>query len=122
MNPIRYLAFNIKQRCQSTLYKQENMMGFEIYQACGKSIYVSVANKRTRNGYSRWQWNLNPNRPQTDILILIAVDDQEKHPFIISGREVMLSHRHEITSHPKQYRGYLSEYLECWHAIKAGAK
>lgn len=76
-------------------------------------VEVKAANQKTHpiNKNSRWQFDNTRGTKEQDVVLLLAVADDEVHIYVVpkeelAGRPGVV----EITSHPTKYRGWLAKY------------
>lgn len=70
--------------------------------------------------YDRWQWLVSAtSHNQEDWILLLIVNDRagDRYPYIVPGGMVLNRRHIQITSHPTQYNGWLSPWLNNWQVI-----
>ena len=82
-------------------------------------VALPTSRKSKGNQYTRWQWHIPPRKHKKDwILSLIAKDETGKmHVFIMPGAILEGKSHVQITSHPDEYSGRLSVWLNKWELI-----
>jgi hypothetical protein len=74
-------------------------------------VEVKAANQKSHKGCLRWQFDNTRGTKEQDIVLLLAVADDEIHIYVVPKED--LHNRPgtiEITSHPKKYNGWLAKY------------
>jgi len=94
----------IEVKYARTTYRRKQRQGLTIYAA-------------------RWQWFVHPSYEQLNdrdwVLILIAEDQKKiKYPYILPGNILEGRNHLQITSHPKQYKGWLDDWRGEWGIIE----
>jgi len=87
-----------------------------------KTARQNQTKRRTKTGnvfvYPSWRWDVSKVTYPDSVLILIAIDNLGlHHPFIMPSAIMAERGYVHLTSHPNDYGGYFSQYLNHWPTV-----
>jgi len=121
-----YAADQIRNRGLTPKFTENWIDRYDMLVSDSKSATVIVevkgANpKHQKSGKyyrTRWQWDNSRGTSEQDIVLLVAVTDNQFYVYIVPKKKLMDKPGNvSITSHPEKYTGWLAEYRDAWYIL-----
>ena len=85
-----------------------------------KAARPSVRRRKGKE-YTRWQWHVHPTSQQMQgdwVLVLVAQDNDGKRFLYILPGSILAGRTHlQLTSHPSEYTGWISQWANKWELL-----